>query len=78
MVHILFNTRMPVSFQSSFLLTFVTFYILLSILTVIIYWYYTYLLKIDAEEYGSHGALLQEGLFASFTFFLVTNQFQKN
>jgi len=31
-----------------------------------------YLLKIDEEEYGGHGALLQEGLFASFTLFLVT------
>jgi hypothetical protein len=30
-----------------------------------------YLLKIDEEEYGDHGALLQEGLFASFTLFLV-------
>jgi hypothetical protein len=42
------------------------------------YWYYTYLLKIDEEEYGSPGALLQEGLFASFTLFLVTILFQKN
>lgn len=43
----------------------------LTISTGIIYWYYTYLLKIDEEEYGGHGALLQEGLFASFTLFLV-------
>jgi hypothetical protein len=44
----------------------------LAISTGVIYWYYTYLLKIDEEEYGGHGALLQEGLFASFTLFLVT------
>ncbi|GJN36330.1 hypothetical protein PR202_gb25179 [Eleusine coracana subsp. coracana] len=42
----------------------------LAISTGIIYWYYTYLLKIDEEEYGGHGSLLQEGLFASFTLFL--------
>jgi hypothetical protein len=36
-----------------------------------VYWYYTYLLKIDEEEFGGHGALLQEGMFASFTLFLV-------
>jgi hypothetical protein len=47
-------------------------YRFLTISTGIIYWYYTYLLKIDEEEYGGHGALLQEGLFASFTLFLVT------
>lgn len=44
----------------------------MAISTGIIYWYYTYLLKVDEEEYGGHGALLQEGLFASFTLFLVT------
>ncbi|KAL6864792.1 hypothetical protein ACP4OV_015943 [Aristida adscensionis] len=44
----------------------------LAISTGIIYWYYAYLLKIDEEEYGGHGPLLQEGLFASFTLFLVT------
>ncbi|KAL5660345.1 hypothetical protein ACJX0J_027470, partial [Zea mays] len=42
----------------------------MAISTGIIYWYYTYLLKVDEEEYGGHGALLQEGLFASFTLFL--------
>ncbi|KAL6619809.1 hypothetical protein ACP70R_031713 [Stipagrostis hirtigluma subsp. patula] len=42
----------------------------LAISTGTIYWYYAYLLKIDEEEYGGHGALLQEGLFASFTLFL--------
>ncbi|XP_062180497.1 uncharacterized protein LOC133884912 [Phragmites australis] len=43
-----------------------------AISTGIIYWYYAYLLKIDEEEYGGHGALLQEGLFASFTLFLLS------
>lgn len=47
-------------------------YRFMAISTGIIYWYYTYLLKVDEEEYGGHGALLQEGLFASFTLFLVT------
>ncbi|EEF29285.1 conserved hypothetical protein [Ricinus communis] len=28
------------------------------------------ILKIDEEEFGGHGALLQEGLFASITLFL--------
>jgi hypothetical protein len=28
-------------------------------------------LKVDEEEFGGHGALLQEGLFASITLFLV-------
>ncbi|THU53614.1 hypothetical protein C4D60_Mb10t16290 [Musa balbisiana] len=37
----------------------------------IIYGYYTYVLKIDEEDFGGHGALLQEGLFASFSLFLV-------
>ncbi|XP_062230515.1 uncharacterized protein LOC133928275 [Phragmites australis] len=44
----------------------------LAISTGIIYWYYAYLLKIDEEEYGGHGTLLQEGLFASFTLFLLS------
>lgn len=29
------------------------------------------ILKVDEEEFGGHGALLQEGLFASITLFLV-------
>lgn len=37
----------------------------------IIYGYYAHILKIDDEEYGGHATLLQEGLFASFTLFLV-------
>jgi hypothetical protein len=44
----------------------------MAISTGIIYCYYAYVLKVDEEEYGGHGALLQEGLFASFTLFLVT------
>jgi hypothetical protein len=39
--------------------------------TSIIYGYYTLILKVDQEEFGGHGALIQEGLFASFTLFLV-------
>ncbi|XP_020274637.1 uncharacterized protein C20orf24 homolog [Asparagus officinalis] len=37
----------------------------------IIYGYYAYVLKIDEEEFGGHGALIQEGLFASFSLFLL-------
>lgn len=37
----------------------------------IIYGYYAMILKIDEEDFGGHGALLQEGLFASITLFLV-------
>ncbi|XP_059626596.1 uncharacterized protein LOC132269427 [Cornus florida] len=37
----------------------------------IIYGYYAVILKIDEEEFGGHGALLQEGLFASITLFLL-------
>ncbi|GFP89931.1 uncharacterized protein c20orf24 homolog [Phtheirospermum japonicum] len=36
----------------------------------IIYGYYALLLKIDEDEFGGHGALLQEGLFASVSLFL--------
>jgi len=50
----------------------VAFFRFMAISTGIIYWYYAYVLKIDEEEFGGHGALLQEGLFASFTLFLVT------
>lgn len=39
--------------------------------TAIIYGYYTFILKVDEEEFGGVGALLQEGMFASFTLFLV-------
>lgn len=37
----------------------------------IVYGYYALVLKIDEEEFGGHGTLLQEGLFASFTLFLL-------
>ncbi|XP_042474996.1 respirasome Complex Assembly Factor 1-like [Macadamia integrifolia] len=37
----------------------------------IIYGYYSIILKIDEEDFGGHGALLQEGLFASVTLFLL-------
>lgn len=40
--------------------------------TIIVYGYYAVILKIDEEEFGGHGALLQEGLFASFTLFLLS------
>ncbi|KAK4254946.1 hypothetical protein QN277_008016 [Acacia crassicarpa] len=38
----------------------------------IIYGYYAVILKVDEEEFGGHGALLQEGLFASITLFLLS------
>ncbi|XP_043699022.1 respirasome Complex Assembly Factor 1-like [Telopea speciosissima] len=37
----------------------------------IIYGYYSIILKIDEEDFGGHGALLQDGLFASLTLFLL-------
>ncbi|KAM0860098.1 hypothetical protein ACQ4PT_046756 [Festuca glaucescens] len=43
-----------------------------TISTVIVHLYYAYLLKIDEEDFGGHAALLQEGLFASFTLFLLS------
>ncbi|CAN6442702.1 unnamed protein product [Victoria cruziana] len=45
--------------------------IFLLISSSIIYGYYALVLKIDEEEFGGHGALLQEGLFASLTLFLL-------
>ncbi|XP_044343518.1 respirasome Complex Assembly Factor 1 isoform X1 [Triticum aestivum] len=42
-----------------------------TISTVIVHLYYAHLLKIDEEDFGGHAALLQEGLFASFTLFLL-------
>lgn len=39
--------------------------------TAIIYAYYAIVLKVDEEELGGHGALLQEGLFASISLFLL-------
>ncbi|XP_058109620.1 uncharacterized protein LOC131252877 [Magnolia sinica] len=37
----------------------------------IVYGYYALILKIDEEDFGGHGTLLQEGLFASFSLFLL-------
>ncbi|XP_010262521.1 PREDICTED: uncharacterized protein C20orf24 homolog [Nelumbo nucifera] len=37
----------------------------------IIYGYYSLILKVDEEDFGGHGTLLQEGLFASLTLFLL-------
>lgn len=45
--------------------------VFLAISTSIIYWYYAHFLKVDEDDFGGHGALLQEGLFASFTLFLL-------
>ncbi|KAG7010542.1 hypothetical protein SDJN02_27336 [Cucurbita argyrosperma subsp. argyrosperma] len=47
------------------------FLIFLAISTSIVYGYYAMILKVDEEEFGGHGALLQEGLFASITLFLL-------
>ncbi|KAL6200205.1 hypothetical protein ACLB2K_029987 [Fragaria x ananassa] len=47
------------------------FVLFLALSTGIIYGYYAMILKIDEEEFGGHGALLQEGLFASTTLFLL-------
>ncbi|XP_019414060.1 PREDICTED: uncharacterized protein C20orf24 homolog [Lupinus angustifolius] len=49
----------------------VWFTIFLVMSSGIIYGYYASILKVDEEEFGGHGALLQEGLFASITLFLV-------
>ncbi|CAL0329143.1 unnamed protein product [Lupinus luteus] len=38
----------------------------------IIYGYYAVIIKVDEEEFGGHGALLQEGIFASITLFLLS------
>ncbi|KAK6943644.1 ER membrane protein complex subunit 6-like, partial [Dillenia turbinata] len=43
----------------------------LAISSGIIYGYYSLILKVDEEDFGGHGALLQEGLFASLTLFLL-------
>ncbi|KZV28802.1 Rab5-interacting family protein [Dorcoceras hygrometricum] len=39
--------------------------------TGIIYAYYAIVLKVDEEDFGGHVALLQEGLFASVSLFLL-------
>ncbi|XAR60604.1 hypothetical protein NMG60_11034043 [Bertholletia excelsa] len=43
----------------------------LAISSGIIYGFYAMILKVDEEEYGGHGALLQEGLFVSIMLFLL-------
>ncbi|KAK7341684.1 hypothetical protein VNO80_24621 [Phaseolus coccineus] len=48
------------------------FILFLALSTGIIYSYYAVILKVDEEEFGGHGALLQEGLFASITLFLLS------
>ncbi|KAI4334533.1 hypothetical protein L6164_019215 [Bauhinia variegata] len=48
------------------------FILFLAISSAIIYGYYALILKVDEEEFGGHGALLQEGLFASITLFLLS------
>ena len=50
-------------------LTVVSRFLVLS--SGIVYGYYAVILKVDEEEFGGHAALLQEGLFASFSLFLV-------
>ncbi|KAG9454704.1 hypothetical protein H6P81_007608 [Aristolochia fimbriata] len=45
--------------------------VFLAISTGIVYGYYAVILKVDEEDFGGHGALLQEGLFASFSLFLL-------
>ncbi|KAF3650496.1 hypothetical protein CQW23_15906 [Capsicum baccatum] len=49
----------------------VWFMLFLALSTGIIYCYYALVLKVDEEDFGGHGALLQEGLFASMTLFLL-------
>ncbi|KAI9081899.1 hypothetical protein K1719_036161 [Acacia pycnantha] len=48
------------------------FILFLVISSGIIYGYYAVILKVDEEEFGGHSALLQEGLFASITLFLLS------
>ncbi|XP_047174564.1 respirasome Complex Assembly Factor 1-like [Vigna umbellata] len=48
------------------------FILFLALSTGLIYSYYAVILKVDEEEFGGHGALLQEGLFASVTLFLLS------
>lgn len=44
----------------------------LALSSAIVYGYYTLVLKIDSEDFGGHGSLLQEGMFASVTLFLLS------
>ncbi|KAF3578911.1 hypothetical protein DY000_02030238 [Brassica cretica] len=43
----------------------------LAISSGIVYGYYALILKIDEEDYGGHATLLQDGLFASLSVFLL-------
>ncbi|KAJ0260090.1 T90 [Hirschfeldia incana] len=43
----------------------------LAISSGIVYGYYALILKVDEEDYGGHAALLQDGLFASLSVFLL-------
>ncbi|KAJ6691783.1 PROTEIN C20ORF24 RAB5-INTERACTING PROTEIN [Salix purpurea] len=52
--------------------TSVVNFIFLLISSGIIYGYYALILKIDEEDFGGHSTLLQEGLFASITLFLLS------
>ncbi|KAF5179478.1 Rab5-interacting family protein [Thalictrum thalictroides] len=45
--------------------------VFLALSSAIVYGYYAIVLKVDEEDFGGHGALLQEGLFASLTLFLL-------
>ncbi|XP_010535491.1 PREDICTED: uncharacterized protein C20orf24 homolog [Tarenaya hassleriana] len=45
--------------------------VFLAISSAIVYGYYKMILKVDEEDFGGHAALLQEGLFASLTLFLL-------
>ncbi|XP_019159628.1 PREDICTED: uncharacterized protein C20orf24 homolog [Ipomoea nil] len=47
------------------------FMLFLAISSGVIYGYYALILKVDEEELGGHGVLLQEGLFASITLFVL-------
>ncbi|CAM8909949.1 unnamed protein product [Rhodiola kirilowii] len=46
--------------------------VFLTLSTAIVYSYYGLILKVDEEDFGGHATLLQEGLFASFTLFLLS------
>ncbi|KAK6926992.1 ER membrane protein complex subunit 6-like [Dillenia turbinata] len=46
--------------------------VFLTITSGIIYYYYTMILKIDEDDFGGHKSILGEGLFTSFTLFLLS------
>lgn len=43
----------------------------LALSTALVWGYYTVVLRVDEEEMGGHGSLLQEGLFTSFGMFML-------